>query len=73
VETDHYKLLFQTLIEFTPETQRAEVERTGSLLTRTARRCSTNDLIGVEEPLYYNDVEVGNNMFNDDDDDALVF
>jgi hypothetical protein len=27
----------------------------------------------VEEPLYYNDVEVGNNMFNDDDDEALVF
>jgi uridine phosphorylase len=72
VETEHYKLLFQTLIEFTPETQRAEVERTGSL-ARMARRLSTNDLIGVEEPLYYNDVEVGNNMFNDDDDEALVF
>jgi uridine phosphorylase len=72
VESNHYKLLFQTLIEFTPETQQPAVERNGSS-TRLNRLYSTNDLIGVEEPFYYNDVEVGNNLFNDDDDGALVF
>jgi purine-nucleoside phosphorylase len=64
IEVAHYRRLFQALVEFTPSV--AVPLREFKPFGRDSRKFSTNDLIGVEEPLYINDPEVGNNLFMDE-------
>ena len=54
IETTHFGVIYEALMEFTPSAREAEPMNDDSqqALTRLARRHSTNDLIGVEEPLF---------------------
>lgn len=74
IETTHFGVIFEALLDFTAQVSEADDGMTGASLSRSLRQHSTNDLIGVEEPLFVvNDVETGNDLFAEDDDDVPVF
>lgn len=74
IETTHFGVIYEALLEFAPQNKEedliADDSISGAPLTRMTRRHSTNDLIGVEEPLFLEiDVETGNDLFADDEDE----
>ena len=70
IETTHFGVIFEALLDFfeiTVDAGPGAHELIG--LTRSSRKHSTNDLIGIEEPLFSTeDVETGMGLFADDDD-----
>lgn len=73
IETTHFGVIFEALHDFAAEASGEDAPGDdgvgGVPLSRSTRRHSTNDLIGIEEPLFLTeDVETGNDLFADDDD-----
>lgn len=56
IETTHFGVIYEALLDFSPLNKggddQGEDGMAGAPLTRMERRHSTNDLIGVEEPLF---------------------
>ncbi|CAB9497831.1 expressed unknown protein [Seminavis robusta] len=76
IETSHCNIIFEALLDFTPLAESEEIsmqpitEEGARRMSRANRTHSTNDLIGIEEPLFLPevDVETGNDLFADDED-----
>ena len=78
IETTHFGVIFEALLDFAVQSAGEALPDTnnsygayagGNGLTRSARKHSTNDLIGIEEPLFsVEDIEIGNGLFADDED-----